>query len=83
MDSIGAYSHEADDGNNFDDGEYELSLTIALDSAQVDGNDSQEIYGDENGLVQMRGPVGGGDGCRYDFERKGNDPLQGITSWHN
>lgn len=68
-------SHEANDGNNLDDGKYKLSLTIALDTAQVDGDDSEEEYSNKYSFIYIRCPIRSDDRRGYDFERKCDKPL--------
>lgn len=52
-----SYSHQADDGDDFDGREPELHLSVDLNTQKVDHHDGDEKRGDPSGLVDRRVPV--------------------------
>src|SRR5271154_1830479 len=76
-----AENNESDDGNNLDDGEHKLGLTIATDAEEVDQNDDNPEYDDECGWIDCSCPRPKleCDGCSGNFERKRDKPAERIT----
>lgn len=58
--------HEANDSDDFDDREDELSFTVAFHAKHIDENDDEEEDGDKDGPCQSLIPVRNG-------QRRGNN----------
>lgn len=71
--------HEADDGNDLDNGEDELGLTVTLNPKHIDNQNNSEEEGDEDGSCQCLVPVSYSQGRGNDLEGKDRQPLHGIT----
>lgn len=63
-----AYSHEADNGGNFDGREKEFSLTVTPDAHEIDAHNDEQDYGHEDGRAQILVPVPDGQGTCDNFQ---------------
>lgn len=52
--------HEANDGDDLDEGKRKLGFTIAFYAKHVDGDDADDEYGDENSPCDMAIPEANG-----------------------
>lgn len=69
------------DSDDLDDGEAELSFTVAFDTKEVNGDNCDQENSDPDGGVDFSGvwPEGEGYGGGDDFKGEGDEPLESIA----
>lgn len=72
---------EANDSQNLDDREDKLGFTITPDSEKVYGDDENEEQRNPHTRIDIPSafPIAESDGSSDNFERKGDQPVQGVT----
>jgi hypothetical protein len=72
---------ESDHSNDFDDGEYEFSFSIASYTKEINGNDYDKEYCDPSGGIRAlsSGPESKRDRSSDNFKWEHNEPLHGIA----
>jgi hypothetical protein len=74
------YSHIANNGDDFDNGEEELCFSITFDTEQVYGYDYHQENRDEDGMIVFCViPEIDGDGGCDDLQGKNSEPLHSIV----
>lgn len=72
--------HEADDGDDLDDGENELCFTVAFDAKHIDGDDDAEEDRNKDSPGQRFVPVPDGETSSNNFEGQHSEPLHGVAN---